>query len=100
MRRPSITGYLTKSPDVARFESYIKVQKGSLYYDPEFGFDMKPWLTGRIPFNSDSFSMWLIGEAARVGIALTKVEATFEDFQLTIRYEVVNQDPQSISIGV
>jgi hypothetical protein len=86
--KESLTGYLTKSRDVAKFENLIRVQFNSLHFAPQLGFDMAFWIRGETKLSEDTFSEWLRNEAMKMGLILTEVKSSVKDFTLNLTYTV------------
>lgn len=87
--KESITGYLSTSWDVGKFENLLRVQYGSLDYAPWIGFDMDYWLRNDgIEFNVDTFNSWIKSESLKHSIVVSNVESSQERFSMNIKYTV------------
>lgn len=62
----SLSGYLGKGRNVARFENNFQTNQGSLYYAPSIGFDFDYWYMPEVNFNAAAFNTWIINESVNV----------------------------------
>lgn len=87
-----ITPYVGMTRDVARLESYMTTQLGSLYYAPDIGFDFNYWLKSDVEFQNQALAAWLTSEALlRAGIVTESLSVKTKDFILHIDYVIAGQ---------
>ena len=94
MHKESLTGYLSKSVDVARFENQLKTQVGTLYYAADIGFDVGYFLNSNIRFNATSFNDWVTSQAMNKGIVIIASSVNVEGFTLKLDYTLANESLQ------
>lgn len=100
INKESITGYLTMSPEVARFENHLATQAGSLYYAPDVGFDRRFFFTSEIAFSAGSFNLWVMNQAAMKGIMILDSKVSVANHKLTIDYTLAGSvSGNSFSLG-
>lgn len=90
MAKESITGYLDICRDVGRLENNTYIQVGSLYYDPEVGFDMAYWMQSGVNFGAEAFNIWYINQATRRGIIITESALSVSGFILNLNYTLAD----------
>lgn len=82
----SLTGYLGKSRNVARFENNFQTNQGSLYYAPDVGFDFDYWYMPEVNFSADAFNTWIINESVKRSIIILNSAVEVEGFTLHMSY--------------
>ncbi|KIP71409.1 hypothetical protein SN11_16865 [Vibrio harveyi] len=82
----SLTGYLGKSRNVARFENNFQTVQGSLYYAPMIGFDYSYWNMPNVEFSAGAFNTWIINESVKRSIIILSSSVEVSGFTLHMQY--------------
>ncbi|EOX3952374.1 hypothetical protein ACNK2K_000319 [Vibrio alginolyticus] len=82
----SLSGYLGKGRNVARFENNFQTNQGSLYYAPSIGFDFDYWYIPEVNFNAAAFNTWIINESVKRSIMVLNSKVEVEGFTLKMSY--------------
>ncbi|MFV0448058.1 MAG: hypothetical protein ACK5MF_06305 [Vibrio sp.] len=90
----SLTGFLGKARNVARFENELQTQQGSLYYALDVGFDYQYWDIPGAEFSVDAFNTWIIDESIKRSIFILKSSIDVSDFTLKLSYSIAGTEGQ------
>lgn len=82
--KPSVSGLMTETHEVERFENLFMKSIDTAYYDAEWGLDWSFFLTSDYAIPLDSFLSYLTQEAANVGIILEHIAGRIENFTLIL----------------
>ncbi|MGD1335030.1 hypothetical protein ACP6H1_21685 [Vibrio harveyi] len=94
----SLTGYLGKSRNVARFENNFQTSQGSLYYAPDVGFDFDYWYMPDVNFSAAAFNTWIINEAVKRSIIILNSNVSVSGFTLKMSYTLAGiADTQQVT---
>lgn len=93
--KPSITGYLSMSRDVARFENHLMTNAGSLYYASHLGFELDYWMNPDIKFDPQSLNIWIINQAMLREIVIINSSISIIDNKLNLSYTLASAYEQS-----
>ena len=83
-RKPSISGLIEWSDEVARFENLFYKIVTSAYYNPDAGLDWNFWLGSNFELPLQSFLSYVAQEAAKVGIIVDEINGEIRNFTLEI----------------
>ena len=87
--KESLSGYLTDSMDVAKFKNLIRVQQGSLDFNPDAGFDMAHWLKNAdTEFSERAFNAWIKKESLINNVLITAIESDVSNFSLNMKFTI------------
>lgn len=94
----SLTGYLGKSRNVARFENNFQTSQGSLYYAQDIGFDFDYWSMPNVNFNSQAFNTWIVSESVKRSIIILNSNVSVSGFTLKMSYTLAGTaDTQQVT---
>ena len=86
--KPSVSGLMSQSHEVSRFENIFKKSVNTAYYNQLWGLDWVLWLNSSFQLPLNSFISYLTQESAKQGIILTEVIAIIEDFTLNLNVTI------------
>lgn len=95
----SLTGYLGRGRNVARFENNFQTAQRSLYYAPNIGFDFQYWSIPNVDFSADSFNTWIINEAVKRSIIILSSSVSVQGFILKMNYTLAGTAETQNVIG-
>ena len=82
--KPSVSGLMTFTHEVERFENLFFKTINSAYYQPNAGLDWDFYLTSDYQIPLKSFLSYLVQEAGKYGIIIEDISASIKDFTLTL----------------
>ena len=82
--KPSVSGLMTQSHEVSRFENLVFKTVGTAYYFDTWGLDWPLFLNNNYQIPLNSFLSYLTQEAMKKGITVTTLTGTIENFTLQI----------------
>lgn len=82
--KPSVSGLMTFTHEVERFENLFYKTINSAYYQPNAGLDWEFFLTADYQISLKSFLSYLVQEAGKYGIIVEDIDAKIENFTLIL----------------
>ncbi|EPW7384772.1 TPA: hypothetical protein ACMD15_003431 [Vibrio cholerae] len=92
--KQSFTGFFDIERDNARFENNLYTRKGELYYSIESGFEWDQVSVQNTDLSPQSFSAWIISQAASRGIVVVKSQSTISNNKLTLNYQIAGSQQE------
>ena len=82
--KPSVSGLMSQSHEVSRFENLFFKTINTAYYNTDWGLDWEFWLEPEHNLPLNSFVSYLVQDATQHGIIIDDISATIENFTLTM----------------
>ncbi len=95
----SLTGYIGKAKNVARFENNFQTEQGSLYYATDIGFDFSFWNMQNVEFSAGAFNTWIVNESVKRSIIVLASSVEVNNFKLKMHYTLAGFSDTQTVIG-
>ena len=86
--KPSVSGLMSQSHEVNRFENLFFKAVGTAYYNLKWGLDWEFWLSPEYALPINSFVSYLTQDATVRGIIIDEITADIENFTLTLNVTI------------
>lgn len=77
--------------DVERAKNILSIQIATLEYEPDFGIDLKYFLSEDFQFQNESFKSYLVQRLTSYGVNVTSVLETVETLFEKLTFSIGNQ---------
>lgn len=81
---------------VYKAKNLLDVQEGELYYDKDFGIDLKRFLSPDIQIQNETFESYSLQKMAQWGINPVELVINEETFRQVFNYTVIEQKQEGL----
>ena len=82
--KQSVSGYMTQSHEISRFENLFFKAVNTAYYNTEWGLDWEFWLSPEYVLPLNSFLSYLVQDCTKHGIIVDSIDGDVRNFTLII----------------